>query len=173
MLIAHIPTGIIITSIIIKKHKVKEENRFLWFSGITSSFLPDVDLFYFYLIDSSQHHHKLFPHIPLFWLCILLPTIIYAEAKKSQLLLLASSLFLLNIFIHLLMDTVAGHIWWLYPFIDHSYVFIKIPNIYQHWILNFIFHWTFIIELMLCITMIYIVRIQQIKSMTPPNSNFM
>ena len=58
MLIAHIPAGYLITRAVIKKLPldVGIELKYLWVLG--GAIVPDLDLLYFYLFDSSGHHHK-------------------------------------------------------------------------------------------------------------------
>ncbi len=120
----------------------------LW--GIIGSIFPDFDMFYFYLIDHRQHlHHGYWTHIPFYWLCIflLIFTILFAFRKCSLKIYLA--VFLINILIHLFLDTTAGKIRWLYPFSSHDFVFFNVPALHSWWVWNFVFHWTFLFEIIL------------------------
>ncbi len=50
------------------------------------------------------------------------------------------------------LDSVASGIKWLYP-VDPSYFGIwRIPSIHDWWVTNYLFHWTFLIELMITAT---------------------
>ncbi len=143
MLIAHLPMGYIIY-----KKFSPESNYFFLAIALFFSALPDIDLIYFYLFDRSEHHHKLFPHIPLFWICSF-SIFFLLRNKFSKEFTLVFKIAVISVFIHLLLDTLVGYIWWLYPIVDKSFFLIEIPNKYNHWIINFIFHWTFIIELLI------------------------
>jgi len=70
MLIAHLPAGYLLTKALIAKlpSHAALNKRYLLFLGLFFSIVPDLDLFYFYFVDSTEHHHKLFPHVPVFWL---------------------------------------------------------------------------------------------------------
>ena len=57
--------------------------------------------------------------------------------------------FFLNIFGHLVLDTYVGHIRWLSPFSEYSFVVYNLPAVHEWWILNFILHPTFVLEVAL------------------------
>ena len=63
---------------------------------------------------------------------------------------------LIGVFIHLILDSVAGGILWLYPFSDLSYALIKVPSRYSFWVLNYVFHWVFYLEIFLVLTALYL-----------------
>jgi inner membrane protein len=56
-------------------------------------------------------------------------------------------IFSLNGLIHLFLDTIVGDIWWFAPFIDKSFALFIVPALYKPWWLNFLFHWSFALEL--------------------------
>ena len=72
MLIAHLPAGYLVTKALIRVLPSDNsiDTKHLLVFGLAFSVIPDLDLFYFYFVDSSAHHHKLFPHLPIFWLCV-------------------------------------------------------------------------------------------------------
>ena len=55
--------------------------------------------------------------------------------------------FLLGWASHLLLDTLVGHIWWLYPLAEQSFSLAEVENRFQPWWMNFILHWTMLFEL--------------------------
>ena len=56
-----------------------------------------------------------------------------------------------NVFLHLVLDTVAGQMFWLYPFDKTSFVLVDVPARHGWWVWNFVLHWTFGLELMICL----------------------
>jgi len=145
MFIGHIPAGYITTRAIQKKHHVKTGLLL----GLIASVLPDIDLIYFYLFDhQSTLHHSYWTHIPFYWLLILAVTVlaalIFKKLKKVGPFIL---IFFSNIFLHLFLDTIVGKIEWLYPFSTQSFSFFEVPAVYSWWVLNFVFHWTFLFEI--------------------------
>jgi hypothetical protein len=52
-----------------------------------------------------------------------------------------------NGLIHMLLDSLVGDIWWFAPFIDKPYSLFTVPALYKPWWINFIFHWSFAVEL--------------------------
>ena len=160
MLIAHLPAGYLVTKAVIKRLRFDSiiEAKYLWMLGVLFSIVPDLDLFYFYLFDSSVHHHKLFPHLPIFWLGAFMLFFALAFSIKSRALYYAGLVCGINVLVHLLLDTFVGFVWWLYPAIDKPYYLVLIPNNYGHWIINFILHWSFVFELIIVGSAIYSVR---------------
>jgi len=162
LFIGHIPAGYISTKTVfqILPHRYIENIRiqFAMFWGIFGSIFPDLDMFYFYLIDKKQHlHHGYWTHIPFYWLSIILLIflIFIACGKRSQIIYLF--VFSLNIFIHLFLDTIVGKIRWLYPFSSHDFVFFHVPACHNWWVWNFIFHWTFLFEIIIVATAFIII----------------
>ena len=54
-----------------------------------------------------------------------------------------------SIAVHLLLDTLAGDIKWLWPLSDRFYSLIPIPARHGHWVLNFVLHPVFLLELLI------------------------
>ena len=140
MFIGHLPAGYILTKKLQTKFKTKQ---FLW-TGLVGSILPDLDLFYFYLIDNRQHlHHGYWIHTPFYWLIIAFITYLLILLFKREKYKTLAIFFFANIFLHIFLDTIVGKIDWLYPFSNKSIVFFEVPAVYDFWVKNFIFHWTF------------------------------
>lgn len=153
MFIGHIPAGYVATKILQKKLNTK---KYL-IIGLIGSILPDLDMFYFYLIDNKQTlHHDYWIHLPCYWLIISIIsfTLLYLLRKKEGLIL--GTIFFTNIFLHLFLDTLVGGIKWLYPFKDKAYFLFDVPAVYDFWVYNFIFHWTFLFEIGAIIWCFYI-----------------
>ncbi|WP_082070799.1 metal-dependent hydrolase [Gynuella sunshinyii] len=149
MFIAHMPAGYLVSRLIADKTATTaKESRIILAFGLFASILPDLDLFYFYLVDNRQTlHHSYWTHIPLYWLA-LFPFAYFATNKWRTPKLTTLTIFA-NLFVHLMLDTVTGGIHWGYPITNSSYHLITVPSQYSHWTLNFVFHWSFLFEILI------------------------
>lgn len=152
MFIGHLPAGYIATRLVLRARPLSDTTtRRLLALGLVASVLPDLDLVYFYLIDNRQTlHHHYWPHLPAFWAAIAAPTLALAAVSRRPAALLAWLVFHANVFLHLVLDTVVGHVLWLYPFSADSVVLFDVPARYGWWVWNFVLHWTFLFELLVC-----------------------
>lgn len=125
-------------------------------AGMLGAVAPDLDIFYFYFVDDRQHHHHLyFPHLPVVWLALVAVSTIWLLGRRNATSLLAF-VFSLNGLIHMLLDTVAGEIWWLGPWVDVPFALVTVPARYQPWWLNFVLHWTFLLEILVLLLAAYV-----------------
>ncbi|STQ89092.1 metal-dependent hydrolase [Iodobacter fluviatilis] len=162
MFIAHIPSGYIYAVSILKNiKKTKIATHHIILSAVLGAVLPDFDLIYFYLFDHRQtHHHKYITHWPLLWISLaLISYAIYACSSQKKLGLL-SLITCTSCILHMVLDTVVGDIWWFFPFIDQPFALFTVNALYKPWWLNFMLHWSFALELIICslASFIYIKR---------------
>jgi len=132
-------------------------DRTLLAVGVAASVLPDADLLYFYTIDRQQHlHYGYWTHIPAFWAVVLglAAGVCWVRHIRNGAPVIA--LVALNLFLHFVLDTVAGGMRWLYPFSSRGFALVRVPAEHGHWFLNFIWHWTFILELLLWAAALYV-----------------
>lgn len=116
--------------------------------GAFGAIAPDLDMFYFHLVDHGKHnHHSYFTHFPLVWATLFLGSVIWLYWGRSKSLAALAAIFSFNGMIHMLLDTVVGAIKWFAPFSDRYVAFFSIPALYQPWWLNFILHWSFSLEI--------------------------
>ena len=73
--------------------------------------------------------------------------ILISKIIENRIVFLCGLMLILQSMIHLALDSLVGGILWLYPFNSTAYTLIIVPARFGHWVLNFVFHWTFIIEL--------------------------
>lgn len=151
MFIGHLPAGYLITRALARSPALTScATRGLLAAGLLGSVFPDVDLFYFYLIDHRQtHHHLYWTHWPVFWLALLACAMVGCTLAGKRHYLSYVYVFVLNIVVHLLLDTIVGDIWWLAPALMKPFALFNVPALYQPWILNFLLHWSFLLELAL------------------------
>ncbi|MFA6100222.1 MAG: metal-dependent hydrolase [Patescibacteria group bacterium] len=144
MFLAHLPAGYLLTK---KLQSLLKEKRFL-ILGLVAGILPDLDILYFYLLDNRQTlHHDYWTHISFYWVALALVSFLAILLFKQKKYLTAATIFFANIFLHLILDTIVGRIEWLYPFSKVSYYLFTVPVKYDFWVYNFIFHWSFILEI--------------------------
>ena len=148
MLIGHLPAGYLAATAALRNTSPAERTS-LMAATLVGSVLPDLDLLYFYGVDSSVHHHALPPHWPLLWVAVgiasssLLARTDCGRWGRIGLAVSAAAL------LHCGLDSIAGSVRWLAPFSDHETTLVTIPATHDSWIVSFITHWTFGVELAL------------------------
>jgi inner membrane protein len=116
---------------------------------LIASVLPDLDLLYFFLVDQRQHnHHSYWPHIPAIWIGLFVLSFAVIKLLRKSRWLPYLFIFYFNILLHLLLDTLVGGIAWLYPFDAGLISLFTVPANESHWLLSFIWHWSFLVELL-------------------------
>ena len=151
MIIAHLPAGYLLTKVLSLKF---EPGRALglWICGLTASLLPDLDILWFH-IEGGVRNHRYYPtHWPLTWTALFLAAVIVAMAVKRKDLLIYPVVIYANLLFHLLLDCLAGPVFYAAPFFWDRIHLIHVPAVYSHWIWNFLRHWTFQLELMIWFT---------------------
>ena len=159
MFIAHLPSGYILAKLLEKKFKQNLLSKKVFFIIVMiGAVFPDIDLIYFYLFDNrSVHHHKYFLYWFSFWVPIFLMSYFYFKRSiYSRKFILMVMLFSGAALLHIGLDTFVGDVWLFAPFIDQPYVFFEVTSRYQPWWLNFILHWSFLVELILCLIALWI-----------------
>ena len=151
MFLAHMPAGYLASRLLVSQFQLDSpKTKYLLLLGLLGSIFPDLDMFYFYLIDNRQHsHHSYWTHIPFYWISLLALTYAVAAFFKSRFLVAAATVFFGCILLHLSLDTfTGGGIKWLFPF-ENSYINIFTipaqPN--RYWLWNYFLHWTAFVEI--------------------------
>ena len=146
MFFAHLPAGYLVSRALFR---IVPQGSIQWTlaAGMAGGVFPDADLLYLNLLDATlQHHHTYLTHLPIAWLgCAALAWL--ATRQRSATIRLTVAAFLLAWLSHLLLDTLTGDIWWLYPLIDQPYSLVKIEARHEPWWLNFLLHWSMALEL--------------------------
>jgi inner membrane protein len=149
--IAHLPAGYLVSHALLRGRTVTDSaRRRLIGVGLLASVLPDFDLLYFYLLSDRQRvHHEYLPHLPLAWVPVFALAALILAFSRSAPTWLALWVAAANVLGHLLLDTVAGGIRWLWPFSRSEFVLAHVAARDQHWVLNFVLHWTFALEVLI------------------------
>jgi len=151
MIIGHLPSGYVLSKLLANKlARSGIKPKQVVAAGVVGAISPDLDMFYFHLVDNRQHHHHSYwSHYPVLWFAMLVvASVWYCLAREKGKAMFALVFFSAG-FMHLLLDSIVGDIWWFAPFIDKPYALFTVPALYQPWWLNFILHWSFVLELLL------------------------
>jgi len=151
MFIAHLPAGYLLAHHLLKKNSTLPVSpRALTLTAMAGAIAPDLDMLYFYFIDHGQtHHHKYLSHWPILWIGLLSISVLAVGVMKRKPLPFLVLIFSLGGLLHMLLDSVVGDIWWLAPIVDQPYALFTVPARFQPWWLNFVLHWSFVIELLI------------------------
>lgn len=119
MLIAHGPLGYIIAEATKRFWKsgiiTQRRTRWVLLVGLIGGMFPDIDLFFFYLIDASQSHRQLITHSLLIYSAVSLLGITvlrFTRFKYAGALLFAFGVGTMS---HVLTDMIVGMTVWLAP----------------------------------------------------------
>lgn len=150
MLIGHLPAGYLASYAPLRRFGRPERRRLLWIT-LGASVAPDLDLLYFYGVDSSVHHHALVLHWPLFWLVLAAVVGLIGAAMRRRFWTVAAVFAGAAALLHVVLDSIAGSVRWGAPFSDHETTLVEIPAGPNGWIWSFMTHWTFGVELTVCL----------------------
>ncbi len=145
MFIAHMPAGFLVGALVAWRWPQAMVPA-AWAAVLLGSVAPDLDLLYFYLVsDRSINHHVYPPHVPVVWLLTtaLVGLCLWrAPARWRSVWFLFCTGWLL----HLVLDTVAGGIWWLWPWVTTPYVLMVVPRRFDNTWLNLLSHPSLLVE---------------------------
>lgn len=160
MFIAHIPSGYIMSVLLLERVRHVQAFRLSFITaGMIGSIAPDLDMAFFYLVDHRQvHHHKYVTHWPFLWLCLVAVSIVRLRLSGYSKAACLSLIFTLGGFLHLILDSFVGDIWWFAPFSDKAYAMFTVPALFKPWWMNFFLHWSFSVELIICLWALMLYR---------------
>ena len=150
MFIGHIPASYLLTRRLLRSTGPALQRRLLWL-GLAAGIAPDLDLLWFFLVDQRRHvHHSYLTHIPGAWiLALLTAAAVLSIRHASRSAWLALCVIGANGLLHLVLDSVAGGIRWLWPWTGREFALAHVAGNRTPWFMNFVLHWTFGIELVL------------------------
>jgi LexA-binding, inner membrane-associated putative hydrolase len=148
MFVAHLPAGYLVGAATAGRWPVAHF-RNAWCAVLLGSIAPDLDLFYYYLVSDRSINHHVYPtHVPIVWLMVSF-TVAFCLWRAPPRWRIVWALFCTGWLLHLVLDTVAGHIWWLWPWVTTPYVLIEVPRRFDLWWLNFLTHPSILLELVI------------------------
>ena len=125
-------------------------------SALLGGVLPDLDLFLFYFVDDRAfHHHQYLPHRPVVWAFLLLLGLGARATVNTRIGAILIGLGFGGL-VHMGLDSIAGSIAWGWPFSSSAHAFVIVPATHENWILSFLNHWTFKVEIGLCVIAVLI-----------------
>ena len=150
MIIAHLPAGYLMVKALSGKFR-PDQAAGLWLCGLTASVLPDIDILLFHL-EGAVRNHRYYPtHWPLFWLALFALSVLALLLLKKQRAIVYPAMMLAGVTLHLLLDLIGGPVFYAAPFsFDERIQLVRVQAIYNWWLMNYIRHWIFQVELMIC-----------------------
>ena len=120
-------------------------------AGLAGGVAPDLDLLWFFLVDDrAQHHHHYLTHRPAVWMVLLAVCLLSRRIAPPPLPAIGTA-FAAGALIHMLCDSVAGRIAWAWPLSGWAHPQVTVPATHRFWVVNFLTHWTFLMEIALCL----------------------
>ena len=135
MFIGHLPGGYLFARTL-----WRNSPRIVFIAGLIGAVLPDIDMLWFHFVDhGAVHHHAYITHRPAIWAAILMVGVLL----RNQIVIALGA----GGLVHMVLDSIAGAIAWGWPFSDVSKPLVVVPATYDHWVMSFLTHWTFQVEI--------------------------
>jgi len=136
LIIGHLPAGYLAACAVAKL----SVSRHLFWAVLVGSVFPDIDMLWFHFVDhGAVHHHGYLTHRPAIWIAVLVMGMLLRN------LIIAG--FGIGAILHITLDTIAGAVAWAWPFSDVPNTLVEVQPTHDHWILSFLWHWTFKVEI--------------------------
>ena len=148
MITAHLPSGYVLSHMAGWQKSVAV-------AAIVGAGFPDIDLlWYFYVDNTSIHHHRYWVHAPAFALGAgaLLVLALHPFAPRLRAVGIA---FAAGWFLHICLDGLVGEIMWLWPINDTLYAMIDQPPSGGQLVSARLLQWSFFLELPIWASAIY------------------
>lgn len=145
MFIAHLPAGYLVSRSL--RDPVAQA------ALLVGSVAPDLDILRFYILDNQGiHHHEYLTHRPLLWMGIAVLSVFLWRFSLARIL----GWFSAGALLHMLLDSFLGEINWGWPWGAFGGPLIVVPATQSHWILSFVLHWTFVLEIAICAAALWV-----------------
>jgi LexA-binding, inner membrane-associated putative hydrolase len=109
MIIAHLPSGYLMAVALLRRIRRVKPSAVIA-AGVAGAGAPDLDMFYFHLVDHGKvHHHQYLTHWPILWIGLLAASALWFKSKPSRAGVLLQ-VFALGGVLHLMLDTLVGEI---------------------------------------------------------------
>ena len=160
MKFGHLPAGYIASKLLFNKFNKRaiSYNSFIIY-GLLGAVAPDFDMFYKYLAEDSQYdHHKYVTHFPIVWLGLLLISVVWLRLSNIHDKNPAYTfIFCFNGFIHMILDTFTGTVFWLAPYQNNTaYSFLLSDVTYSSPGMDYFANWFFVLELFIIWWAVYL-----------------
>lgn len=131
--------------------RLSNASKLFMIGVLIGSVAPDLDIMWFYFVDGGTiHHHEYLTHRPIFW-TLLLVIVGFFRLPFLQGLGVGG-------LVHMLLDSIVGRITWAWPLSSKTFTLVEVPATQSHWILSFLTHWTFVVEIAitLCAIVVFV-----------------
>ena len=143
MIIGHLPGAYLVY----KLGAPRGLSTAVFLAGMAGALFPDIDLLWFYFVDNrGHHHHEYLTHRPAIWLGLLIVFFVFTRLPGKRWGLLGLS-FCAGAIVHVVLDSITGRIFWLWPLSDATVTLVTVLPTHSHFMLSFLAHWTFKVEL--------------------------
>lgn len=143
MFIGHLPSAYLVYRLAAPRSLSKATFR----AGMVGAVFPDIDMLWFYFVDDRGHHHHWYlTHRPAVWLGLLLLCGLLTYLSRTRHVAIGIS-FCIGALIHIVFDSIAGQVYWLWPLSDATVTLVVVPPTHSHYILSFLAHWIFKVEI--------------------------
>lgn len=123
---------------------------FAFVAGLVGGVLPDIDMLWFYLVDDrAHHHHQYLTHRPIIWAMVAGFGVLLQRILPKLGLIVAMVGF--GALVHMCLDSIAGAVSWGWPIVDTPVTLVRVEATHDHWIKSFLSHWTFKVEIGVCL----------------------
>ncbi len=137
MFIGHLPGGYLVARAL-----WRNSPRIVFIAGLIGAVLPDIDMLWFHLVDhGTVHHHEYITHRPAIWTAILA----IGAVLRNQIVVALG----IGGLVHMALDSIVGAIAWGWPFSDVATPLVVVPATHENWVMSFLTHWTFHVEIAL------------------------
>lgn len=158
MLIGHFPAGYLLGVWAQKANFARHLTpTAVLLACIAGALTPDIDMLYFYLVDHRQHHHHTYvTHLPVLWCGLLGIGLVWYRLNRQHVAAKLWIIYSCSGLVHLTLDSIVGDIWWLAPLVDQAFSLFEVTDRYDPWWLNFVFHWSFLLEFCLWVAAYFV-----------------
>jgi len=140
MIVGHLPAGYLAARAL---EGTVTRDVVIWWAMLAGAVVPDLDMLWFIFVDQGKvHHHTYLTHDPALWAAILLTGL----AVSVRILVGLG----LGGLLHMALDSIAGAVRWGFGDVSWQGPIVEVPASQSHWLLSFLLHWTFGVELLIC-----------------------
>ncbi len=164
MLTAHLPSGFLVGNLATANRGSKQ----IMAASLIGAMIPDLDMLYFHFVDFGRtHHHQFISHWPLAWLALGLSVIFATHVTGCSTQRTIAIAFFSAVILHFCLDSIAAPVFWLMPFSKGQIELVQIPANYGHWIISYLLHWTFALELSIWLAALIVYKRRNNASTAP------
>jgi inner membrane protein len=141
MILAHGPLGYLLAYVSQNRWYTQiqpAQRRWVYLAAFIGGIFPDVDLFYFYLVDSSVSHRQLITHSLITYTVLLIVMVLLLKLRPQQRFWwLAGIVFCVGAYSHIAADMLIGMAALFNPMSQTLYGLVSIPWYRDSWFMRY------------------------------------